>query len=131
MPGKAKHLTSLVDLHIQAPARPSSGRFFSPALAMSGKAPPDTPISALETPVDSGNETLHQIITDLLPLFRTANIFLLIALFFLFAFDCYTILTGKIEASQRIIDRTVVIAFISATAAEISVIIIAAIKKIK
>ena len=97
------------------------------------KAPsnPSTPISGLEPPLDRHNETLQQIISDLLPLFKTANKFLLGSLILVFAFDVLTILTGIIKASDRLIDKTVVIAFISATAAEISVIIIASIRKIK
>jgi hypothetical protein len=90
-----------------------------------------TPISGLEPPIDRSNETLREIINDLLPLFKTANHFLLGALIIVFLFDVYAILTGIIKPSDRIVDRTVLIAFISATAAEISVIIIASIRKIK
>lgn len=90
-----------------------------------------TPISGFETPIDRSNETLRQIVNDLLPLFKTANQFLLGALIIVFLFDCYTIHIGIVKPSERIVDRTVIIAFISATVAEISVIIIAAIKKIK
>jgi hypothetical protein len=90
-----------------------------------------TPISNLEPSVDLSNETLGKIITDLLPLFKLANAFLLIALFLIFLFDCYALLADKIEPNQRIVDHSVIIAFIAATAAEISVIIMAAIRKLK
>ena len=81
--------------------------------------------------ISTSNDTLKQIISDLLPLFRNANTYLLIALSVLFLSDVILLAMSKIDQSSRIIDKNVAMTLIGATAAEISVIIIAAIRKLK
>jgi hypothetical protein len=79
----------------------------------------------------SSNETLKQIIDDILPLFVWGNISILSGLVLVYIMDNVLLLNGKINASERIIDKTVILSLIAATVAELSIIIIAAIKKLK
>lgn len=76
-------------------------------------------------------ETLKGIIEDVLPLFLRANVAVLAACAVLFAFDVGLLLLGKISPADRIIDQKVVLALIGATAAELSVIVVTAIKMLK
>lgn len=90
-----------------------------------------TPLRDDDINVRHANDTLRGIIADLLPLFVNANKYLLAALAIVFLADIALLLAGKISPTERIIDRTVIMAFIAATATEISVIILASIKKLR
>lgn len=81
--------------------------------------------------INDSNDTLKEVIDDLLPLFRQANKFLLGALFIVFSSDIILLMAGYIKAQDRIVDRYIVLSFIAATAAEISIIIVTSIKKLK
>ena len=75
------------------------------------------------------DRALHAIIADAMPLFKFANIALLIILFIMLAVDVLFLATEVIEPKDRIINAAVVMTLIGATAAEISAIIIAAISR--
>ncbi|MDA4846412.1 hypothetical protein [Hoeflea poritis] len=87
--------------------------------------------SQLETEliVSEKERALAKIVGDTMPLFRKANNVLLIILGIALAVDIIYLWSGYIEADQRIISSTVIVTLIGATAAEISVIILAAIAK--
>lgn len=90
-----------------------------------------TPISILEKEVHHINMVLSKVLGELTPLFIKGNLFIFGALIVVFAVDQIELMTGQIQPQQRIIDKAVVMALIGALAAEISVVMIAAIKKMK
>ncbi len=77
------------------------------------------------------NNRLHEIVMEILPLFKIANFTLVLMLIALTAIDVIFISTKIINPTDRIIGQEIVLAYIAATAAEISAIIIAAIAKFK
>ena len=90
-----------------------------------------TPISMMEKNSHHINMVLSKVLGELTPLFIKGNLFIFGALIVVFAVDQIELMTGQIQPEQRIIDKSVVMALIGALAAEISVVMIAAIRKMK
>lgn len=91
--------------------------------------PESKPLTGDDINMGSNNETLRSIVNALVPLFKIANIFVFASICIFFASDMILLWNKTIDQSHRIIDKTVVIALITAVASELSVIIIATIKK--
>lgn len=91
----------------------------------------DTTKTDKEISISDSNSTLRNVIDDIIPVFRTANIFLFLSLCVVFIVDLTLVALQITKPDQRIIDKSVIISLIGATAAQISVLIVAAIKKLK
>lgn len=90
-----------------------------------------TPVSTMETADTHINTVLSKVLGELTPLFIQGNLFIFGALIAIFACDQIELWAKQIKPEERIIDKAVVMALIAALAAEISVVMIAAIKKMK
>ncbi len=81
--------------------------------------------------ISEANEALRSVIADTLPIFRLANTALLVILFVALGIDVTLLVTHVIQPSDRLVNSSVVLALIAATAAEISAIIVAALAKFR
>jgi hypothetical protein len=89
-----------------------------------------TPISSIDKNIHI-NSVMDKIIGNLLPIFIIANLLLFVFIAVVFHFDRLSMIEGIIKPEDRLIDNKVIISLIAATATEISVLIIAAIKKMQ